>query len=95
MKRVVIGLTAVFLLSTAPAFADDYIALCKATEQGNATADKLCTCASGKVKPADRAAAMVAMKATADIAAGKSADMSSADVAKGMQAQMEAESQCM
>lgn len=95
MKRFAIGLTVLVLLSAAPAYADDYMQLCKDTEGGNPNADKLCTCTSGKIKPADRAATMRALKAMGDaLNGGKPADPNDPEFAKGAAAQMEAENQC-
>lgn len=95
MKRFALALTAVFLLSAAPAFADDYMQLCKDTEGGNPNAEKLCTCTSGKIKADDRAAVLKALKAMGDaMNGGKPADSNDPEFAKGAAAQMEAENQC-
>jgi hypothetical protein len=94
MKRIVLGLAAALTLATVPAFADDYVALCKVNEEGNLSAEKLCLCASSKVKPEDRAAAIAAMKAMSDFATGRTPDTSSADMTRGTQAVMTAEAQC-
>ena len=95
MKRIAIGLAALALLWAMPAFADDYIQLCKDTEGGNPNADKLCACTASKIKPADRAAAMHALKAMGDaMNGGKPADPNDPEFAKGSAAQMEAENQC-
>lgn len=102
MKFVVIGLAAAVILvagvTQQQACADDYMQLCKASEKDNADADKLCTCAAGKIKPEDKDAAMKALKIMDDaISQGKTPDPSSmpADLTKGMQAQTEAEAACM
>jgi hypothetical protein len=100
MKRVVIGLAAVLILGgiAQQARADDYVALCKAGEKDNPDADKMCTCAAGKIAAGDRASAMAAMKVMNDaLVAGKTPDPSSmpADLSKGMQAAMTAEAGCM
>lgn len=102
MKFVVIGLAAamIFVASAAQhqARADDYMQLCKASEKDNADADKVCSCAAGKIKQEDKDAAMKALKVIDDaIAQGKTPDPSSmpADLTKGMQAQTEAEAACM
>ena len=95
MNRAILGLAALLLLSATPAFADNYIELCKATEGGNPSADKLCACTSAKIKPADRAATMKALKAMGDaMNGGKPADPNDPEFAKGSSAQMEAENQC-
>jgi hypothetical protein len=95
MTRTILGLAAVLLLSASPAFADDYIELCKATEGGNPSADKLCACTSGKIKAADRAATMKALKAMGDaMNGGKPADSNDPEFARGASAQMDAENQC-
>jgi hypothetical protein len=94
MTRIILGLSALLLWS-APAFADNYIELCKATESGNPNADKLCACTSGKIKAGDRAAALVALKAMGDaMNGGKPVDTNAPDFAKGASAQMDAENEC-
>lgn len=99
MKFVAIGLAAAMVLAVGAAGqarADDYVALCKANEKDNANADKMCSCASDKLKPDDRAAAITALKTLNDaMLNGKTPDSSNPDVEKGMAAQMAAESQCM
>jgi hypothetical protein len=95
MKRSIAGLAALLVLAAAPVFADDYMQLCKDTEGGNPNADKLCACTSAKIKPADRAAAMHALKAMGDaMSGGKPADPNDPEFAKGSAAQMDAENQC-
>ena len=97
MNRFAFGLAAAVLLAVSggQAFADDYVALCKASEQGNPDADKVCNCASGKLAGADRTAAMTALKAINDaMSKGKTPD-ASADISKGVQAQATAEAACM
>ena len=100
MKLVAIGLAAARVVvggaARHEARADDYVQLCKAAEKGNPDADKMCTCAAGKIKPEDKDAAMKALKAVDDaMTQGKTPDASSADMSKGMQAQAEAEAACM
>lgn len=101
MKMVAIGLAAAMFVAAGmvgQARADDYMALCKASEKDNADADKLCTCAAGKIKPEDKDAAMKALKIIDDaLSQGKTPDPSSMpeDLTKGMQAQTEAEAACM
>ena len=95
MPRLTHGLAAILLLSAPPAFADDYMQLCKDTEGGNPNAEKLCTCTSGKIKADDRAATLKALKAMGDaMNGGKPADPNDPEFAKGSAAQMEAENQC-
>jgi hypothetical protein len=95
MKHAILGLAAILFLAAAPAFADDYLELCKGTEGGNPNADKLCACTAGKIKPEDRAATLKALQAMGDaMNGGKPADPNNPEFAKGSAAQMEAENQC-
>jgi hypothetical protein len=95
MTRLMLGFVALLLMSAAPAFADDYMEACKATEAGNPSAEKLCTCTKSKIKPEELAATTKALKAMGDaMNGGKPADQNDPEFAKGASAQMEAENQC-
>jgi len=96
MKRLVLGLALGLAMAAAPAFADDYVAMCKVGQPGDPNADKICTCASEKVKSEDRASAMVGMQAVNDaMSRSKEPDTSDPKVAKGIGAAMEALAACM
>ncbi|MEI6557454.1 MAG: hypothetical protein WCO00_03530 [Rhodospirillaceae bacterium] len=91
-----------FAALTGIAKADDFVALCVKADQvpgvENPTAEKTCTCASGKVAGADRKLAMDAMKAMiAATASGKPEDAASATAnnAKGIEIMMTAEATCL
>ncbi|MFI5021436.1 MAG: hypothetical protein ACHQRJ_07270 [Alphaproteobacteria bacterium] len=90
------GAAAVLLGLAAPAFADDFVALCKAVEQ-DPEAERLCACAADKVAHAERSAAIAAMRAVADaLAKGKPIDPSTLppDLSSGLSAVKEAEATC-
>jgi hypothetical protein len=95
MTRFMLGLAAALMLA-APAFADDYIAMCKVGQPGDPNADKICKCASEKVKPEDRASAIAGMQAVNDaMSQSKQPDTSDPKLTKGIGAAMEALAACM
>ena len=87
---------AVLLGLAAPAFADDFVALCKEAEQ-DPEAERLCACAADKLTPTERSAAIAAMRAVADaLAKGKPIDPSTLppDLSSGLSAVKAAEATC-
>ncbi len=87
---------------TGLARADDFVALCIKSNQvpgvENPAAEKICTCASGKLAGADRTLAIDAVKAmNAAVASGKPEDIAAATTGggKGLELLMTAEAGCM
>jgi hypothetical protein len=90
------GAAVILLGLAAPAFADDFVVLCKEAEQ-DPEAERLCACAKDKVTPTERSAAIAAMRAVADaLAKGKPIDPSTLppDLSSGLSAVKEAEAMC-
>ena len=99
MRALKIALVASFAAVLLPtvAFADDFEALCTATDKSEPTV-KSCKCASGKLAGADRTAAMDAMKAmNTALTSGKPEDAANATSknAKGLEIMMTAQASCM
>ena len=99
MRTLKIAVVAAFAAVALPtmAFADDFEALCTATDKSEPTV-KSCKCASGKLTGADRTAAIEAMKAVnAAMAAGKAEEAAAATQkhGKGIEIMMTAQATCM
>jgi hypothetical protein len=92
------SVAAVAMMSVpAVAFADDFEALCTATDKSEPTVAS-CKCASGKVTGADRSAAIEAMKAmNTAMASGKAEEAAAATQkhGKGIEIVMTAQASCM
>lgn len=99
MRALKIAFVAAFAVAAVPAlaFADDFEALCTATDKSEPTV-KSCQCASTKLTGADRTAAIEAMKAVnGAMAAGKAEEAAAATQkhAKGIEILMTAQATCM
>jgi len=89
--------TVAMMAVPAIAFADDFEALCTATDKSEPTVAS-CKCASGKVTGADRTAAIEAMKAmNTAMASGKAEEAAAATQkhGKGIEIVMTAQATCM
>ena len=93
---LVLAVAAALLAAAMPVRADDFVILCKA-QANMPDADRVCTCAAGKLAAADRSAALAAMTAINDAQLkGKPIDPATLppDLSMGFAAATEAESAC-
>lgn len=97
MKSFAFAAAIAVMALSAPAMADDFVALCTGEDKTPEVA-KSCACASEKITGADREAALAALKATAAaVKSGKPEDAAAITTnhAKGVEVIMTAQMSCM